>query len=159
MSGTCTSKTLMTIAGSAGDGVLSVSPLMDPANPQLVENDAIKLYKQKIAQYAEAGTDPTNGIVAYGWTAGAALQHILESAKAPNRLAVMEAARTTTMQSLGLMPDGSKFVSNIKNDWFLGENFTLVKYSTSAGYFTSLSELLDYNGETASFTPPNLING
>ena len=29
MSGTCTSKTLMTIAGPAGDGVISVSPLMD----------------------------------------------------------------------------------------------------------------------------------
>jgi hypothetical protein len=71
----------------------------------------------------------------------------------------MEAARTTTMENLGLMPDGSTFVSNIKNDWFLGENFTLVQYSTSAGYFTSISELLDFNGETASFTPPNLING
>lgn len=159
MSGTCTSKTLMTIAGPAGDKVMSVSPLMDPANPQLVENTAMKLYKEKIAKYGESGTDATNGIVAYGWTAGAALQHILEQAKAPNRLAVMEAARTTTMQNLGLMPDGSKFVSNIKNDWFLGENFTLVQYSTSAGYFASLSELLDFNGETASFTPPNLING
>jgi hypothetical protein len=159
MSGTCTSKTLMTIAGPAGDQVMSVSPLMDPANPQLVENAAMKLYKDKIKQYAESTTDATNGIVAYGWTAGAALQHILEQAAAPNRLAVMEAARTTTMENLGLMPDGSTFVSNIKNDWFLGENFTLVQYSTSAGYFTSISELLDFNGETASFTPPNLING
>lgn len=159
MSGTCTSKTLMTIAGPAGDKVMSVSPLMDPANPQLVENAAMKLYKDKIKQYAESTTDATNGIVAYGWTAGAALQHILEQAEAPNRLAVMEAARTTTMSDLGLMPDGSEFVSNIKNDWFLGENFTLVQYSTSAGYFTSISELLDFNGETASFTPSNLING
>lgn len=159
MSGTCTSKTLMTIAGEAGDGVISVSPLMDPANPDLVENAAMKLYKEKIAQYGESTTDPTNGIVAYGWTAGAALQHILESAGAPNRLAVMEAARTTTMRGLGLMPDGAEFISNIKNDWFLGEDFTLVQYSRSAGYFTSISELQDLNGETASFTPKNLIDG
>ncbi|MFM7617456.1 MAG: ABC transporter substrate-binding protein [Actinomycetes bacterium] len=159
MSGTCTSKTLMTIAGEAGDGVISVTPLMDPANPDLVENAAMKLYKEKIAQYGESTTDPTNGIVAYGWTAGAALQHILESAGAPNRLAVMEAARTTTMRGLGLMPDGAEFISNIKNDWFLGEDFTLVQYSRSAGYFTSISELQDLNGETASFTPKNLIDG
>ncbi len=159
MSGTCTSKTLMTIAGESGDGVISVSPLMDPANPDLVENAAMKLYKEKIAQYGESTTDPTNGIVAYGWTAGAALQHILESAKAPNRLAVMESARTTTMEGLGLMPDGAEFVSNIKNDWFLGENFTLVQYSRSAGYFAGISELQDFNGETASFTPKNLIDG
>ncbi|MFM7060762.1 MAG: ABC transporter substrate-binding protein [Actinomycetes bacterium] len=159
MSGTCTSKTLMTIAGEAGDGVISVTSLMDPANPDLVENAAMKLYKEKIAQYGESTTDPTNGIVAYGWTAGAALQHILESAGAPNRLAVMEAARTTTMRGLGLMPDGAEFISNIKNDWFLGEDFTLVQYSRSAGYFTSISELQDLNGETASFTPKNLIDG
>ena len=76
-----------------------------------------------------------------------------------NRLAVMESGRTTTMESLGLMPDGSKFVSNIKDDWFLGENFHLVQYSLSAGYFTDLTDLIDFNGETASFTPSNLING
>jgi hypothetical protein len=57
------------------------------------------------------------------------------------------------------MPDGAEFVSNIKNDWFLGENFTLVQYSLSAGYFAGISELQDFNGETASFTPKNLIDG
>ena len=130
----------LTIAGPAGDGVISVSPLMDPANSQLVENDAMKLYKQKIAQYAEAGTDPSNGIVAYGWTAGAALQHILEQAKAPNRLAVMESARTTTMQSLGLMPDGSKFISNIKDEpqlkELVGGNTAILPVFTSAAQNT-----------------------
>ena len=43
MSGTCTSKTLMSIAGPAGDGVLSVSPLMDPNDPAYVDNAQMKL--------------------------------------------------------------------------------------------------------------------
>ena len=49
MSGTCTSKTLMTLAGAAGDGVFSVAPLMDPNDPQYASNEAMKLYKEKIA--------------------------------------------------------------------------------------------------------------
>lgn len=158
MSGTCTSKTLMAIAGDAGNDVLTVLPLMDPSNPAFASSPAVTLYKEKIAQYAPTA-DPGNGIVAYGWTAGAMLQKILEDSPKLTRLSVMETARSFTASGIGLMPKGAKFVTNIKNDWFLGEQFEIVQYSTTKGYFSPVGGAIDFNGKTASFTPKALING
>lgn len=158
MSGTCTSKTLMAIAGDAGNDVLTVLPLMDPSNPAFASSPEVVLYKEKIAEYAPTA-DPGNGIVAYGWTAGAMLQKILEDSPKLTRLSVMETARSFTASGIALMPKGAKFVTNIKNDWFLGEQFEIVQYSTTKGYFSPIGEAIDFNGETSSFTPKALING
>ncbi|MSY07104.1 MAG: ABC transporter substrate-binding protein, partial [Actinobacteria bacterium] len=158
MSGTCTSKTLMAIAGEAGNDVLTVLPLMDPSNPAFASSPAVTLYKEKLAKFAPTA-DPGNGIVAYGWTAGAMLQKILEDSPKLTRLSVMETARSFTASGIGLMPKGAKFVTNIKNDWFLGEQFEIVQYSTTKGYFSPVGGAIDFNGKTASFTPKALING
>ena len=83
MSGTCMSKTLMSIAGPAGEGVLSVSPLMDPNDPAYVDNAQMKLYKEMLPKYAPADTDAGNGIVAYGWTAAAILETLLSKVQDP----------------------------------------------------------------------------
>jgi branched-chain amino acid transport system substrate-binding protein len=158
MSGTCTSKTLMTIAGPAGEGVFSVAPLKDPNDPQYASDAAMTLYKDKIAQYAAPDTDVGNGIVAYGWTAAAAMQAILESAAAPNRLAVMEAARTIELSDIGLqLTDATWSVD--ADDWFLGENFDLVQYSLADSFFKVVGERSDLPDETEEITPENLING
>ena len=77
MSGTCTSKTLMNAAGANGNGVLSVTPLMDPNDPQWASNDAMSLYKAQVAKYTP-DADVGNGIVAYGWTTAALLDDALE---------------------------------------------------------------------------------
>ena len=76
MSGTCMSKTLMTLAGANGNGVLSVTPLMDPNDPQWASNDAMKLYKEQVPKYTP-DADVGNGIVAYGWTTAALLEDAL----------------------------------------------------------------------------------
>ncbi|HEX5095925.1 MAG TPA: ABC transporter substrate-binding protein [Acidimicrobiia bacterium] len=157
MSGTCTSKTLMAAAGDNGAGVLSVSPLMDPNDPQFASDEAMTLYKEKIAQYGN-GADATNGIVAYGWSAGAALQKSLEAASAPNRLAVMQAARTLDLSDVGLQLPGSEWVVG-QDDWFLGEDFNLVQYDLAGKYFKPVGDLIKENGETEKITPENLING
>jgi len=159
MSGTCTSKTLMTIAGASGDAVLSVTPLMDPNDPQWADNDAMVLYKEKVAQYAPADTDVGNGIVAYGWTAAAALEELLSRVEDPTRLGVMQAARTLSdVSGIGLqLPDSTWSVG--EDDWFLGENFDLVQYVAADGFFMVAGERLDLPGETEEITPENLING
>ncbi len=128
MSGTCTSKTLMTPAGAAGDGVLSVAPLKDPNDPSMASDEAMTLYKEKIAQYAPSGTDPGNGIVAYGWTAAASLEGLLTTVEEPNRLGVMQAARELELTDTGLQLTDSTWSVDAE-DWFLGENFDLVQYS------------------------------
>jgi branched-chain amino acid transport system substrate-binding protein len=158
MSGTCTSKTLMTIAGPAGDGVLSVAPLMDPNDPTYATDAAMQLYKASIAKYAPAGTDAGNGIVAYGWTAAATLEAILADVKDPTRLGVMETARDFEVSGVGLqLPDSTWSVS--ADDWFLGENFDLVQYSLADGFFKPVGERLDEPDQTEEITPENLING
>ena len=59
----------MGIADTAGgnDGVLSMTNLKDPLNPVWADDEAMKLYTEKVEQYSpEAEVD--NAIVAYGWT-------------------------------------------------------------------------------------------
>ena len=158
MSGTCTSKTLMTIAGANGNDVLSVTPLMDPNDPQWANNEAMALYKAQVPKYTP-DADVGNGIVAYGWSTAALLEDALAKVKEPNRLAVMQAMRTINQaKGVGLqLPDAQWTVG--ANDWFLGEEFNLVQYTTSGGYFKTLGDLQKLDGKTASITPPNLING
>ncbi len=157
MSGTCTSKTLMNLAGAAADGVLSAANIMDPNDPRWASDERMQLYKEKVPRYSP-DADVTNGIVAYGWTTAAFLVKTLEEAATASRLAVMEAARALDVSGVGLiMPDIRMSVD--AEDWFLGETFTLVRYDASKGYFVTEGEVLDFNGKTASITPPDLIKG
>jgi branched-chain amino acid transport system substrate-binding protein len=155
MSGTCTSKTLMGAAKPYGDQVLSVAPLMDPADPQWDSNEAMALYKREAAKKAQ---DVENGIVAYGWTVAALLEHTLGKAEAPNRLAVMEAARTLSdVRGIALqLPDATWSVG--ADDWFLGEEFNLVQYSDADGHFKPVGPLKKFGDRTEEITPDNLVN-
>jgi branched-chain amino acid transport system substrate-binding protein len=156
MSGTCTTKTLMGLAEGNGDGVISVATLMDSNDPQYDQNDAMTLYKQKVAQYAP-GVDIGNGIVAYGWTVSAMLEEILSRVDEPNRLGVMQAARTVSdVSNVGLqLPDSTWSVDG--EDWYLGENFDMLQFSNANNYFSPLGERIDLSGQTKEITPPNLI--
>jgi len=157
MSGTCTSKTLMNIAGPAADGVLSVGSLMDPNDPRWASDPRMRLYKEKVPQYAPEA-DVTNGIVAYGWTTAAFLVETLQSSPKLTRLAVMETARTLDVEGVGLqLPEASLSVD--EDDWFLGEIFTMVRYDAGKGYFVTEGDVLDFSGKTRSITPPDLITG
>jgi branched-chain amino acid transport system substrate-binding protein len=159
MSGTCTSKTLMTLAGENGEGVLSVAPLMDPSDPQYADNEAMTLYKEKIEQYG-GDADPTNGIVAYGWTAGAMLAETLGRVEGElTRESVMEAARTLSdLEGIGLQLPGAVWGVDAE-DWYLGEQFNLVQYSTADGYFKPVGELIDLEGRTGEIAGESLVNG
>ena len=158
MSGTCTSKTLMAAAGANGDGVISVAPLMDPNDPQWAQNEAMTLYKEKIAAYGE-GADPTNGIVAYGWTVAALFEELMGRVEEPTRLGVMQAARELAdVQGVGLQLPGATW-SVGDDDWFLGENFNLVRYSAADGYFKTVGELQKLDDQTEEIVPEALLNG
>lgn len=159
MSGTCTSKTLLNAAGAAAEGVISVAPLLDPANPANASVAAMRLYKQKAPLYGAASDQLDNGIVAYGWSAAAMVAEILRRSPKLDRVTVMNTARTLSgVSGIGLMPDGATF--NVSaDDRFLGETFNLVRYSASNGYSTVLGGLIDEDGKTAGYTPAALING
>ena len=155
VSGTCISKTLMGVAGEAADGVYSMSNIKDPVAPDFADDEAMLLYKEKVAQF-QPEADVENGIVAYGWTQAAVFVEALEAAEAPSRLSVMESVRNLDVgDDIGLLAPGTSVVTG-DGDPFMGETFNLVQYSFADQYFTII-EPFDYEGETGEITPEELI--
>lgn len=157
MSGTCTSKTLMALAGDAADGVISVTGIMEPGLEAWADEPAMKTYLEKVAKYVP-DADAENGIVAYGWTTAALFAETLQRSPSLTRQAVMETARTLEASDVALLMPGVKLSVDAK-DWFLGEMFTLAQYRTALGHFELLGSVLDFSGQTAKITPPDLIDG
>ena len=138
------SKLLFDLAGKAADGVFTVTPLLDPADPKNADNAAMKLYTQQITKKfpsKTATTDPHEGIIAYGWTTAALLVKTLEGAKALNRASVMESARALTdLSGVGLQLTDSKWNTNA-NDWFIGETYQFIKWDATAGHSVAVGPL------------------
>jgi branched-chain amino acid transport system substrate-binding protein len=157
MSGTCVSKVLFSIAGPAANGVFSVTPLLDPADPKNANDPAMKLYKTEVAKY-KPKADLLDGIVGYGWTTGALFVKTLESAKELTRSSVMEAARTLhDVSGVGLEIPAAKWNTSA-DDWFVGETFQFVKYDQAQGHTDPIGPLTTDDGKTAALTPEALIN-
>ncbi len=156
MSGTCVSKVLFGLAGPYAQGVLSVTPLLDPADPGNASNAAMQLYMQQVKKY-QPGADVTDGIVGYGWTTAALFVQILERSPAATRTAVMETARTLKdVKGAGLeLPDASWNTG--ANDWFLGETFQLIKYDATAKHSVPVGPVTDLEGKTAELSPASLL--
>ena len=157
MSGTCVSKVLLGAAGKNANGLLTVTPLLDPADPANASNPAMQLYKAQVKKY-EPAADTQDGIVGYGWTTGALLVKTLELAPKLDRGAVMEAARTlTNVSGVGLQIPAAKWNTSA-NDWFVGETFQFVKYDSTAAHTVAVGALTNDDGKTESLTPAALIN-
>jgi branched-chain amino acid transport system substrate-binding protein len=157
MSGTCVSKVLLGAAKSAADGILSVTPLLDPGDPANASNPAMQLYKAQIAKF-KPKADSSDGIVAYGWTTGALLVKTLEAAKELTRSAVMESARTLKdVTGAGLELPAAKWNTSA-DDWFVGETYQFIKYDATAGHSNPIGPITNDDGKTASLTPGDLIN-
>ncbi|MDQ1468445.1 MAG: branched-chain amino acid transport system substrate-binding protein, partial [Actinomycetota bacterium] len=156
MSGTCVSKLLLSAGHQSSDKVLSVTPLLDPADPNNASNAAMKLYKANAKKY-QPTADATDGIVAYGWTTAALFAEILHRSPALTRSAVMETARTLNdVKGVGLeLPDASWSTS--ASDWFIGEDFQLIQYSVAQGHTNPIGSITDDSGKTASLSPPSLL--
>jgi branched-chain amino acid transport system substrate-binding protein len=162
ISATCTSKTLMGVAGAAGNGVYSYTNLKDPLNPDFDSDEAMLEYREKVAQY-QPEADLDNGIVGYGWTQGALLVAVLENAEAPTRLAVMESMHNFEGSEMGVLLPGVT-VKTGEGDNYLGEAYSTMQYEFQAPgarnhFVLSGTELTDLEGETTELTPESLING
>jgi ABC-type branched-subunit amino acid transport system substrate-binding protein len=156
MSGTCVSKVLLGIAGKNANGILSVTPLIDPSVPANDSIAAVATYKTQVKKYAK-DADVSDGIVAYGWTTAALFAKILESSPKLTRTAVMETARTlTNVKGVGLQLTDSTWSTSAK-DWFVGETFQLIKYDATAGHSVNVGPITDDNGKTAALSPKVLL--
>ncbi len=161
VSATCTSKTLMGVAGANANGVFSYTNLKDPLNPDWDDDAAMMEYRETVANY-QPEADLNNGIVAYGWTQGALLVEALKAAEAPTRLAVMESIHNFEASDVGLLLPGVT-VKTGEDDAYLGEAFNVMKYEFTApdarNHFVLVGDVNDVEGQTADFTPEELISG
>lgn len=164
ISGTCTSKTLMGLAGEAGDGVYSLTNIKDPQNPDYAEDEAMQLYREKVEQYQGGNNlDLENGIVAYGWTQAAVLVEAMAAAESPSRLGLMESLRDLDVSEAGLLIDGASAVTG-GEDLYMGEQVQLSQYTfegpdSPGNYFRPVGEITDFEGQTVELTPEDLISG
>jgi len=157
MSGTCVSKVLFALGGDGANGVLSVTPLLDPADPANASNAAMQPYMQQVKKF-QPKADASDGIVAYGWSTAAAMAKILEVSPKLDRASVMEAARTLKgISGAGLQLPGATWDTS-KTDWFLGETFQLVKYDKAAGHTVAIGPISNLDGKTAALSPKALLN-
>ncbi|HET6836192.1 MAG TPA: ABC transporter substrate-binding protein [Acidimicrobiales bacterium] len=164
VSATCASKTLMGLAGAAGDGVYTAANLKDPLNPEWDEDPAMQEYLDTVQQYRGDGFDPENAIVAYGYTQAAVFVEALKAAEGPTRLAVMESVRNLDgISDVGLLlPDVSVTTAG-EDDPYMGESLLLAQYEFAGegqrNHFVPQGELVDFEGQTLELTPEDLVTG
>lgn len=159
VSGTCISKTLMGLAGADAEGVIAFTNTIDPENPAYADSEQMKEYLDTIDKFGEADVDPTNGIVAYGYTQAAIFVHVLENSPELTRSAVLNTLRNIdTDEQLGMLVEGVTLKMGA-DDAFLAENVQTVQYDAKAAHFNNVGEILDFEGKTTEITPGDLING
>jgi branched-chain amino acid transport system substrate-binding protein len=157
ISSTCTSPTLVGLAEpGAAEGIISITSLMDPRDPQWSDNEAMALFLEKGAEYGGPDIDLENTIVAYGWTMGALLVDTLSAAPELTRPAVMEQALSMENLEPGLIIPGMALNTSLE-DKFPIEVLQLMQYSEDLGYYEFLGEPEDFEGATADVTPDSLL--
>ena len=96
------------------NGVLSVTPLLDPADPANASNAAMQLYKTQVKKYA-SDADVEDGIVAYGWTTAALFVKMLELSPKLDRATVMNAVHTLPgVKDIGLQLPSSTWTTGAR---------------------------------------------
>ncbi len=163
VSGTCTSKTLMGLAGAAAAGVYSAANFKDPLNPEWDDDAAMQEYLDTVQQYRPDDFDPENAIVGYGYTQAAVFVEALEAAEAPTRLAVMESLHNLDgISDVGLLLPGVSITTS-EDDAYMGESLLLAQYEFAGegqrNHFVPQGDLVSFEGETADLTPEDLITG
>ena len=156
------SKTLMGLAGAAGQGTYGASNLKDPLNPDWDQDEAMLEYLDTIRQYQPDGFRETNAIVGYGYTQAALFVEALEAAESPDPAGADGVVHNLDVSDVGLLLPGVT-VTTGENDGYLGESLQLAQYEFTAegarNHFVPQGELSDFEGMTADLTPPDLIEG
>ena len=115
-----------------------------PERPAYVDNAAMKLYKEKLPKYARPTPTSGNGIVAYGWTAAASLEDALSKVEEPNRLGVMQTARTLTRRRpMSGSSCPTRTGRSAPTTGSSARTFDLVQYSIADGFFKPIGDCID----------------
>jgi len=86
-------------------GIVSAAFLKDPADPQFANDAAVRLYREKLAQYAP-GADPTNQYTTSGWAVAESFAKTFEAAKCKTREGLRDSVRALNDVTIDLMLPG-----------------------------------------------------
>jgi branched-chain amino acid transport system substrate-binding protein len=98
------------------EGIVSMTYVKDPEDPQWESDAAMQEYKAGVAEH-EPKADPQDTFTTYGWTAASTMIEALKAMKEPTREALMESVRTMDIEIPMLLP-GIKVVMDGEQDTY-----------------------------------------
>ena len=111
----------------AMDRIISTQYYKDPADDQWQDDEAVQLYREKLAEYA-SGADPTNAFHMFGWTVADSMVHSMENMQCISRSALMEAVRNLEEVEIGGLLPGVLLETDGADDGFPIETWQLMEW-------------------------------
>lgn len=142
---TCSSKTLMDVAGATAEGTLSTRATYDPSDPANAQEPPVQEFKEQGAQAGLSEADLNDLNVAAGWGFGAYLVQLLKAAPELERASVMNTAWDQKDVSFGLNLEGLNWTVDGAKDPFGINQLQFVKRTNGA--WTPEGELVDYTDQ------------
>jgi branched-chain amino acid transport system substrate-binding protein len=147
---TCASPLLLTIAGPAADGLITISAAIDVADPKNAEVPEVKAYKD----YMVSKGFPADGdfaTAAAGWSGGEATVAVLAAALESGELtraSIINAARSLSYHP-SLFREGVSLMTDGEDDGFPLESFQVLQFDADTKTYTELGELVtSFEGTT-----------
>jgi branched-chain amino acid transport system substrate-binding protein len=148
---TCASTLILSLAGEAADGIITVVTGTDVADPKNATDPTVVAYKAVMTKngFAADGDFATAGA---GWTVGELTVEVLKRAAASpdglTRASIMNAARNLEYHP-SLARSGIIFKTSGEDDPYLNEVQQVVQYSAATKTYTDLGALVTkFEGKT-----------
>jgi len=146
---TCASPLILTIAGAAGDGLITISPTIDVADPKNAENPTVVEYKEFMQSQGFAA-DGDFATAAAGWSTGentvAVLAAALESGEI-TRASIMNAARN--LSHTGSLAREGITLTTGPDDGFPIESFQVIQWDADSKTYAEQGDVVtSFEGQT-----------
>ena len=97
--------------------VVTALYVKDASDPEFADDEGVKLYLEKLAQYAP-DADPSNSFHIYGWSVAQSFYKVLEATECPTRESLMETVRSLDNVEVDTLIDGVTMTTEGEEDGF-----------------------------------------
>ncbi|MEO7556968.1 MAG: ABC transporter substrate-binding protein [Acidimicrobiales bacterium] len=150
LGGTCASPLILGVAGESAEGLQTVTPGKDAADPKNATDPAVKLLIDRLTADGFTGDIAT---AATGWNTGeATVKALIAAAASPDglsRASILNAARQLSYHP-PLFRDGIDWKMDGTKDPFAVESLQVVKFSAATKTYTDIGPVVDqFEGKTS----------
>jgi ABC-type branched-subunit amino acid transport system substrate-binding protein len=147
---TCASPLILSIAGAAANGLITISGALDVADPKNADNPKVKAYKDYMVSKGFKA-DGDFATAAAGWAGGESTVAVLAAAAKSGditRASIINAARNLDFTP-SLFRDGVKLKTDGEKDGFPLESFQVIQWNADSKTYTDLGSLVtSFEGKT-----------